>query len=109
MYTSGDYQGAIFNLTKAIEIGPREIGLFYLSGNAKLELKDLQGAIVDFSKAIAVDPKYDGSYYYRGVAKGHLKDYQGACVDFKRAASLGNQKAAQYLNNPKSAWCRNMQ
>ena len=42
----GDYQGAIDDWSKAIEIDPRQTLAYYNRGNAKIILKEYQGAIM---------------------------------------------------------------
>ncbi len=51
-YNSEDYQGAISDYTKAIEINPGFSDAYCNRGSAKNELKDYSGAISDYTKAI---------------------------------------------------------
>ena len=51
-YNSEDYQGAISDYTKAIEINPKEAKAYCNRGSAKNVLKDYSGAISDYTKAI---------------------------------------------------------
>ena len=51
-----DYQSAIDDYTKAIEIDPSDAHYYYSRGNAKEKLEDYQGAIDDWNKAIELDP-----------------------------------------------------
>ena len=53
-----DYQGAISDFTKAIEINPMNDKAYNNRGNAKSNLKDYSGAIVDYSKAIEINPRH---------------------------------------------------
>ncbi len=108
---SGDYQGAIADFTRAIEIDPQDAAAYYNRGNAKDELGDYQGAISDYNRVIKQypnHPKTHDAYNNRGLSKYKLGDQQGACTDYKKAVSLGNQGTAQWLNSEGGAWCRNM-
>ena len=51
-YNNKDYEGAISDLTKAIERNSSVSNYFNLRGISKYELKDYQGAIDDYIKAI---------------------------------------------------------
>ena len=79
-YEAGNYQGAISNWSKAIEINPQDAIAYYNRGLAKDGLQDYHGAIVDYTKAIEINPQYAAAYSNRGVAKDDLKDYQGAIL-----------------------------
>jgi tetratricopeptide (TPR) repeat protein len=86
IYLKGDYQGAIKDYNKAIELssdttGANAIKQFELSitlsqayanrGNAKSQLKDYRGAIQDYTKAIEINPREysQHTYYNRGIAR----------------------------------------
>ena len=47
-----DYEGAIADFTKAIEIDPNFTWAYHLRGNTKYLLKDSAGAIADFKKVL---------------------------------------------------------
>ena len=84
----GDWQGAIADWTKVIEINPRFADAYSNRGVAKDELEDYQAAIADFNKAIEIKPRDADVYYNRGNAKGELKDYQGAIADYTKAIQI---------------------
>jgi len=85
---SGDYQGAINDFNKAIEINPKDADAYYNRGFAKAKLGDYRKAIEDFNKAIEINPKIAEAYYSRGVAKGNLGDYRGAIEDYNKAIEI---------------------
>jgi tetratricopeptide (TPR) repeat protein len=81
------YDGAIGDFTKAIEINPNDAESYFFRGMSKAKLKDDVGAILDYSKAIEIDP--GNSYYFkRGVSKENLKDYRGAILDYSMAVKI---------------------
>ena len=51
-YEADNYQGAISDWSKAIEINPQYARAFANRGAAKDELGDYQGAIADYNKAL---------------------------------------------------------
>ena len=94
-YRLRDYQGAIADYTRAIEINPQYADAYYNRGTIKgRDLGDTQGAIADFSKAIQIDPQDASAYYNRGIAKYQKRDLKGACADWREASSLGHKGAA---------------
>ena len=70
-YEREDYQGAIAEYNKAIEINPNHADAYYFRGLAKRSrlVEDYRGAIADFNKSIEIDPNHADAYYFRGGAK----------------------------------------
>ena len=92
-----DWDGAIAEFSKAIELAPTDTRAYNTRGMAKKNKGDLDGAIADFSKAIELDPKDAWAYFNRGMAKMTKGDLDGAIVDCSKAIEL----------NPKYAWAYN--
>ncbi|MDR2592497.1 MAG: tetratricopeptide repeat protein [Chitinispirillales bacterium] len=97
-FTLSDYQGAIDDYSKAIEIDPQDAGVYFNRGIAKSELSDYKGAIEDYSKAIEIDPQDAEAYVNRGAAKSDLSDYKGAIEDYSKAIEINPQYAKAYVN-----------
>jgi tetratricopeptide (TPR) repeat protein len=92
-----DYQGAIADFTKSIQLKPDSGDFYYSSrGIAKQELKDYQGAVTDFTEAIRIDPFNAYFYYNRGRAKEGMKDYQSAMNDYNEAIRLDTPDTGSY-------------
>ena len=83
-----DYEGAIADFTKAIELDPDFATYYSNRGKDKIILKDYTGAIADYTKAIELNPSNATYYSNRGLAKYRLN--QNECPDFKKACELGN-------------------
>ena len=96
-FDSGNYQGAIDDWTKTIEIYPQNAAAYYNRGNAKKELNDYQGAIADYTKTIEIDPQYAAAYMNRGIKRENQNDLEGACQDWRKAADLGLKNPAKWV------------
>jgi len=94
----GDYQGAIEDYDKAIEIDHRYYATAYFNrGLAKGNLGDYREAIEDYDTAIQVNPKFSKAYYNRGLAKIELGQKYSGCLDLSKAGELGFDKAYESI------------
>ena len=101
--TLEDYQGALQDYNKAIELDSikSDAGLAMLYANrciAKYYLKDNQGVIQDCGKAIELNPNMANPYNNRGLAKSALWDHEGAIQDYNKAIEL-DPNQSRYYNN----------
>lgn len=93
-----DYNGAIKDITKAMEIDPNTKELsYYLRAEVKMKLQDYQGAIADYSNSIEINPYSGQVYYHRGIAKLKLDDYLGAISDLTTAIKRGDTSFDVYF------------
>ena len=95
----GDYYGAIFDYTKAIEIAPNNLDASYAysrRGSAKFDLKDFDGAILDQTKSIEIRPDAF-NLAFRADAKYELGDHYGAISDYNKAIKLDSQASYPVL------------
>ena len=79
-HKAGNYQGAIADWSKAIEINPQNAIAYNNRGSAKDDLGDHQGAITDYTKAIGIDPQNANAYINRSKARLNLGDNKGASL-----------------------------
>ena len=98
-YNKGNYQGAIADYNKSIEINPQYADAYINRGNAKHKSGDTKGAIADFNKAIEINPQDADVYSNRGIARELVNDLEGACLDWRKAADLGDELSAEWVNN----------
>jgi tetratricopeptide (TPR) repeat protein len=95
-YNDKDYQGAVYDLNKSLELNPKLFISYYNRANVKLKLNDLEGSIDDSSKAIEIIPNFVLAYNVRGLAKMTLKDNNGAIKDFSKSIEIDNNFALAY-------------
>ena len=94
-----DYEEAILDYNKALELSPTEICLVYsMRGNAKRNLGDLDGAISDQNKALDFDPLYADGYFNRGIAKFKKRDFDGAIEDYSQVLKINPKDSDAFFN-----------
>ncbi len=94
-----DYEEAILDYNKALELSPTEICLVYsMRGNAKRNLGDFDGAISDQNKALDFDSLYADGYFNRGSAKYKMRDFVGAIEDYTQVIKINPKDSDAYFN-----------
>ena len=94
-----NFEGAILDYNKALELSPTEICLVYsMRGNAKLNLGDFDGAISDQNKALDFDPLYADGYFNRSSAKFKMGDFAGAIDDYSQVIKINPKDADAFFN-----------
>lgn len=83
-----DYDGAIADFTKAVQLKPDFADAYDFRAIAKGVKGDLQGQIADFTKAIEVKPDDAFAFLNRGLAKQDIKDMDGAIADWTKTIEL---------------------
>ena len=63
----GQYDQAIADFNKALEIDSKSASAYYNRGIAYLNKGQFDWAIADFNKALEIDPKSASAYYNRGI------------------------------------------
>jgi tetratricopeptide (TPR) repeat protein len=94
-----DYEEAILDYNKALELSPAEICLVYsMRGNAKRNSGDFDGAISDQNKALDFDPLYADGYFNRGIAKFKKGDFDGAIQDYSQVLKINPKDSDAFFN-----------
>jgi tetratricopeptide (TPR) repeat protein len=93
-----EYDRAISDLNRAIEIRPQYVDAYNQRGVARKNKNDLQGAITDFNKALELNPQYAAAYVNRGLARDLLGDPNGAIKDYNKALQIEPNDAIAYMN-----------
>src|SRR5579859_1813987 len=97
-FNSRNFNNALTNITRAIEINPDFPDAYCERGMIKWWLQDYQGAVADYDKAIALNPKCGGYYCNRGQAKCSLKMIPDALADYDKAIGLDPKNAQAFFN-----------
>ena len=91
-----DYDGAIENYTKAIELNPNDAIAYNNRGNAYCNKGECDKAIADYNKAIELDPKEADYYNNRGFAYAKMGRFGEALKDCNQALEIDPNCAEAY-------------
>jgi tetratricopeptide (TPR) repeat protein len=97
-YSNGDFDGAIADYDKAIELNPGFASAYGNRGDAKKAKGEFDSAISDYNKAIELMPGFAWAYFIRGNAKQSKGDFAGAITDFNKAIELIPNDAMAFSN-----------
>jgi TonB family protein len=87
-FVMGEYDEAITDYSKAIELNPKESTIFLSRGIAFFNRKNFNQAISDFDKVIELAPDESMAYYNRGNALEKIGNFEKALADYKKASEL---------------------
>lgn len=94
----GDFDSAIADLTKAIEMNSTDPADFVNRGMAYYNKKSYDLAITDFDKALALRPNDSMTFVDRAFANEKLGNTDKALADFKKALDLDATNDSASLN-----------
>jgi len=95
----GDYDGALEDINKALEINPEYVEAFYNRGVIRGKIGDLEGALADCESALDLRPNYAEAFFNRGSLKLADGDTSKDIVaDLNKAISLKSDYADAYNN-----------
>jgi tetratricopeptide (TPR) repeat protein len=100
----GNYEEAIREYDKAIEVNPSYTVAYYNRSVAYTKTGQYDRAINDCNKVLQLDPKHANSYYTRGVSYWHLGSKNQAIKDLQAAANLKHKAAQNYLTSMGIRW-----
>ena len=87
--TIGDYDRAIEDYTKAIELDPNPADAYNNRGVAYGKKDESDCAIKDYTKAIELNPNRDITYYNRAGVWLYLQEWEKAKTDLIAAKKRG--------------------
>lgn len=93
----GQLERALQRLAVAIDIAPRDPGVYYDTGAIHHELGNFQEAVDQFGRAIKLDARYANAYYGRGATYNVLEEPQDALEDLNRAIGLNPENGLFYV------------
>jgi tetratricopeptide (TPR) repeat protein len=91
------FDQAIADLSKAIELEPRNFRNFLARGNLHEFKKDDALALTDYTEAIRCDPAQAKGYFSRGCVYQASGDDNKAVADFNRAMAIGPRQSRWYV------------
>jgi tetratricopeptide (TPR) repeat protein len=99
----GDFDRAIADYTKAIEIDPKDADAYNNRSYAYHAKGDFDRAIADYTKVIEIDPRAAAAYGNRGDVYEAKGDFERAAADFTKAIEIDPKYADAYINR---CWLR---
>jgi len=84
-----NYDGAIADCTKAIQLEPDNSWAYSCRGSAYGRKKEFDLAIADHTEAIKLNPNFAEAYFDRGMAYSNKKDSIRSIIDYNDAIRLG--------------------
>ena len=99
----GQYDQAISDYNKAIEIDPKFATAYNNRGIAYRQKGQHDQAISDYNKALEINPRDAEAYNSRGVAYYFKKKYDKSWEDVKKAQNLGYQVSPKFLDDLRKA------
>jgi hypothetical protein len=84
----GQYEQAIKDFTKAIDINFRYTEAYYKRTQLYASMSEWDMVVADCNKIIEIDPVHTRAYYMRGVAHIQAKEYEDAITDLNMAIDL---------------------
>ncbi|MFX0202449.1 MAG: tetratricopeptide repeat protein [Candidatus Hodarchaeota archaeon] len=93
-----EYDRAITEYTKALEIDPQHGMTYFQRGNAHYKKGYFSQAIADYTKALELGPQHATLYFTRGTARYRKGDFDEAIADYTRALEIDPDFADAYVN-----------
>ncbi len=97
-YDEQDWEGAIRELTNAIQFNPRYAEAYLKRGNTHMQKDDWDAAISDYNHAISRDPREAIAWNNRGLAWQHKHEPEQALRDYSRPIELNPKWPVAYHN-----------
>lgn len=94
-YKKEDYEGALKDLSRCIELDPADIDSYLMRTGVRLKLKDKKGALEDYDKVIGLDP--GTGYFERSLHRTLIEsDEEGGLQDMARAIEHKPEMVLEY-------------
>ncbi len=97
-HEEGNYEQAIGEYTKAIEINPNYAEAYNNRGLSFYNQTKYEQAITDYTKAIELNPKYADAYNNRGIVYYDQGQHNQAIKDYSKAIEVNKSYAKAYHN-----------
>ncbi len=97
-YNNQMYDEAIVEVTKAIELNPKDAKAYIFRGLVYSDKGNLDQALIEFNKAMEINPNDAEAYNHRGLVYYRKGNLDKALLGFNKAIEI-NPKYAQSYNN----------
>lgn len=93
----GDYQGAVDDYTRALQIDGNQPTAYNNRGLAKFQIGDFAGAISDYTRSLELNDNEAVVYFNRGFARFNQGDYTGAIGDYTESILKAPEQTGAYF------------
>ncbi|MHC4277448.1 MAG: tetratricopeptide repeat protein [Planctomycetota bacterium] len=106
-FSNEEFDQAIANYTRALEINPRYASAYTNRGNTYNVLLQYDNAISDFDNALKINPQSGNAYNGRAISYYFQKKYDKAWRDVHKAQALGADVNPGFIQALRDASGRN--
>lgn len=92
-----NYDDAIQDINKAIELFPDFAYSYYNRANLHAISGRLPDAYDDYTRAIDLNPNFGEAYYNRGLVQIFMRDTHKGCLDLSKAGELGIEESYETI------------
>jgi tetratricopeptide (TPR) repeat protein len=100
-YLQAEYESAIENFTRSIELDPKDAEGYIWRGEAHAKLQEFEQARSDLARALALRPDYAKSHAAAADGRAAEWNVTGAIEEFTRAIELDSEYGRCYLERGK--------
>lgn len=93
----GDYEGAVDDYTRALQIDGNQPTAYNNRGLAKFQVGDFAGAISDYTRSLELNDNEAVVYFNRGFARFNQGDYTGAIGDYTESILKAPEQTGAYF------------
>lgn len=93
---AGDYEKALSDYTKAIDIDPGYSGAYNNRGNIYATRKEFDRALSDYNAAVKIDPQFAAAYYNRANVYAEKRLFALAAAGYTKVIELNSGNADAY-------------
>ena len=94
LLASGNFEAAIADFDRGIELNPEFVQLYYDRALANERKDDLDAAIADYTDALAIAPGAADAYTRRAALYAEKGDYDAAIADYEHAMGFDRNRTA---------------
>jgi tetratricopeptide (TPR) repeat protein len=97
-YRMGDFDAAIADYTKAIDLNSSSVGAYNYRGMARSKQGNFEGAKADYAQALKLKPNFVDAFFNRGTAELLQGNLDGAIADYSKAIELKPDHLEAYFH-----------